>query len=252
MSTTPSASVSSPDAATEAQIPPPVDPHLSAADQAAASEADDSDAQTEEQEELDEQAHLFGRFVLFNAVPSSLISGVVHFVLFLVLALTSLSPPPEKKTLEISAAAVQKTDKADELANEAIEVPLNQAAADEQSEAAQQVLQNVVIAGDIPSVSIDVDAAPIQIDLSDFGEKTAPRSDLIATVGQITGSGLSGRGATERGQMVAAVGGSPESEAAVAMALKWFAEHQNPDGSWNFDHRTGPRRGRCSNPRTVA
>jgi hypothetical protein len=251
MSTTPSASVSSPDAATEAQIPPPVDPHLSAADQAAASEADDSDSQTEEQEQLDEQAHLFGRFVLFNAVPSSLISGVVHFVLFLVLALTSLSPPPEKKTLEISAAAVQKTDKADELANEAIEVPLNQAAADEQSEAAQQVLQNVVIAGDIPSVSIDVDAAPIQIDLSDFGEKTAPRSDLMATVGQITGSGLSGRGATERGQMVAAVGGSPESEAAVAMALKWFAEHQNPDGSWNFDHRTGPCQGRCSDPGTL-
>src|SRR4029079_356282 len=101
MSTTPSASVSSPDAATEAHAPPPVDPPVTASDHAA-SEADAaSESQAEEQEELDEQAPLFARFVLFNAVPSSLISGVVHFVFFLVLALTSLSPPPEKKTLEI-------------------------------------------------------------------------------------------------------------------------------------------------------
>ena len=51
------------------------------------------------------------------------------------------------------------------------------------TDAAQQVLQNVVVAGDIPSVSIDVDAAPLHIDLSDFGEKTAPKNDLMATVG---------------------------------------------------------------------
>src|SRR5262245_60709148 len=99
------------------------------------------DAAADDQEEIDEQAHLFGRFVLFNAVPSSLISGVVHFVLFLVLALTSMAPPPEKKTLELNAAAVQKTDSADELANESIQAPTDQAAADERTEAAQQVLQ---------------------------------------------------------------------------------------------------------------
>src|SRR3954469_13996219 len=235
MSTTPSASASAPAATTDASAPAPGDavpkdavPNNSVAAKpadalAAGTPADaTAESQTEEQEEVDEQAHLFGRFVLFNAVPSSLISGVVHFVLFLVLALTSMSPPPEKKTLEISAASVQKTDKADELANESIDVPLDQTAANEQTEAAQQVLQNVVIASDMPSVSIDVDAAPIQINLSDFGEKTAPKSDLMATVGAMVGSGLSGRGTAERGQMVAAVGGNSASEAAVAMALKWF------------------------------
>src|SRR5581483_11902350 len=134
MSTTPSASAISPDAATEAHAPPPTDPAVKTVEQSATSPADaGSDAQSEEQEALDEQAHLFGRFVLFNAVPSSLISGVVHFVLFLVLALTSMAPPPEKKTLEISAAAIQKTDKPDELASEAIEVPLDQAAVNEQT-----------------------------------------------------------------------------------------------------------------------
>src|SRR5437763_2126460 len=178
MSTTPSASAEAPTTATRASAPVPSDPAAANPTDAApgaASGEKPAESATDEQEQLDEQAHLFGRFVLFNAVPSSLISGVVHFVLFLVLALTSMSPPPEKKTLEISAAAVQKTDKADELANEAIDVPLDQAAADERTEAAQQVLQNVVVASDMPSVSIDVDAAPIHVDLSDFGEKTAPK-----------------------------------------------------------------------------
>src|SRR3954447_18376256 len=58
----------------------------------------------DEQDELDEQAHHFGRFVLFSAVPSSLISGVVHFVLFVVLALTHMSPPPVKKMLQLNVA----------------------------------------------------------------------------------------------------------------------------------------------------
>jgi len=41
---------------------------------------------------LDEPS-LLGRFVLFNAVPSSIISGVVHFIGFLILALLTIPPP---------------------------------------------------------------------------------------------------------------------------------------------------------------
>lgn len=206
----------------------------------------------EPEAEFDEQSHHFGRFVLFNALPSSLISGVVHFIAFLVLALTTMSPPPVNATLSINAGPSDKNEKADELQNEKIEAPIDQSAADERTEVAQQVLQNVVVATEAASVSIDVDAAPIHIDLSDFGDKVAPKSDLMASIGAVTGSGLSGRGAAERGQMVAMVGGNSESEAAVAMALKWFAEHQNHDGGWSFDHRTGPCQGRCSDAGTLS
>src|SRR6267378_7870702 len=113
MSTIPAASAAAPAASPSESAPAPADQSAAKPTNATAvGPASDaaSEAQTEEQEELDEQTHLFGRFVLFNAVPSSLISGVVHFVLFLVLALTSMSPAPERKTLEISAAAAEKTD----------------------------------------------------------------------------------------------------------------------------------------------
>jgi hypothetical protein len=34
-------------------------------------------------------------------------------------------------------------------------------------------------------------------------------------------------------------GGTPGSEKAVQMALKWLKNHQNPDGSWSFQHLGG-------------
>jgi len=147
--------------------------------------------------------------------------------------------------LAINAPPPDQTEKVEELQEEKLELKLSEIVSDNR-EVVQQVLQNVVAATDTPSVAMDVDAAPIQVELSDFGERTAPKSDLMATVGGAVGSGLSGRGAAERGVMVAMVGGTSESEAAVALALKWFVEHQNPDGSWSFDHRSGPCQGRCS------
>jgi hypothetical protein len=43
-----------------------------------------------------------------------------------------------------------------------------------------------------------------------------------------------------RKRLVAENGGTEASEAAVAAALKWLAQHQRPDGGWSFDHRNGP------------
>lgn len=53
----------------------------------------------------------------------------------------------------------------------------------------------------------------------------------------------------DRAGMVKSYGGTPESELAVALALKWLAEHQNSDGSWTFDHQKSPKcHGSCGNP----
>jgi hypothetical protein len=53
------------------------------------------------------------------------------------------------------------------------------------------------------------------------------------------------RDSEQRKNLLSKYGGSEESEAAVAAALKWIAEHQSDDGSWSFDHQLGPCQGRC-------
>lgn len=74
----------------------------------------------------------------------------------------------------------------------------------------------------------------------------ATPTDTAASV--VSGSGTDGRSAVGKAALVASKGGSPASEAAVARGLKWIAQHQNPDGSWNLNHTVGSCRGRCGNP----
>ena len=51
---------------------------------------------------------------------------------------------------------------------------------------------------------------------------------------------LGSRSDGNRQQLLRKYGGSAASEEAVALALKWIANHQLPDGGWNLDHRIGP------------
>jgi hypothetical protein len=98
----------------------------------------------------------------------------------------------------------------------------------------------------------EMEAAPMAVELSEFGLEHAPRNDLLATVGAYTGEGLSGRGKGKAG-LVATGGGSAGSEKSVAAALKWLANHQMPDGGWCFNHSLSPNcRGACSQPGEMA
>ncbi|MDA1214464.1 MAG: terpene cyclase/mutase family protein, partial [Planctomycetota bacterium] len=70
-------------------------------------------------------------------------------------------------------------------------------------------------------------------------DSAEPEIDEIAMTPGISlpeGSMFAGRGRAMRSALVAAQGGNSASEAAVALALRWFVEHQQPDGSWSFDH----------------
>ena len=91
--------------------------------------------------------------------------------------------------------------------------------------------------------------APGKIDRIDRASDSLPRADLLAMPGY-PGNPLAGRG-KGKGQLVAAGGGNAASEKAVALALRWLAEHQMSDGGWNFNHADCPKcRGQCRNPGT--
>lgn len=193
-------------------------------------------------------------FILFNVLPSYLISFVVHFVAVIVMALVTVPEKPESYQNTIVAAAPQEVEELEEFQEEiAPEMNLdpNVMTSEVSSAVAIQATQNQVdsvVIVDVPAT--DLDAAAAMIELQDFGERTAPKNDLAKEIGTLSGTGLSGRGAAMKGQFnVQAEGGSSASEKAVAQALQWFVEHQNPDGSWNFDHRLSPKcAGKCSEP----
>ncbi len=88
---------------------------------------------------------------------------------------------------------------------------------------------------DMEFYSFDESAAAVSVTLDELSMTHAPRDSLLAVTGTYTGNDFSGRG-EGRTNLAFSRGATPESEHAVGLALKWLAEHQMPDGGWNFDH----------------
>src|SRR5262249_48312320 len=161
-------------------------------DQTVAQAQHESQASAEERDAPEAAAGepLAGKFLLFNAIPSWMVSGVVHFVALLILAVMTVDAKLPETTLSINAPPVQKLEESEELKDEKIELKIDSTVVSDQREIVQQALQDVVDPTSTPTVAVDVDAAAVQVELSDFGQQTAPKNDLMATVGALTGSGL--------------------------------------------------------------
>lgn len=79
----------------------------------------------------------------------------------------------------------------------------------------------------IAATNMDVDAAPAAVELSDFGEQTAPRNDLMATIGSFSGTGVAGRGEAARGALTRYAGG-PSEAARAAMVRQMGGNSADP------------------------
>jgi len=179
---------------------------------------------------------------VLRQTPSWLVSMVIHIVVLLALALLTLPPAVLDQTAQLLVAPsddeelVEITD-LDDAPLEAISTEISDAVFESTFE------QDTVDTSPFD----DMEAAAVSVEL-DVGLDRAPKSDLLHKIGAFSGGALDGRGAG-KGRLVASRGGTGASEAAVALALKWFAEHQLPDGSWSFDHTQCPKcRGQCRNP----
>jgi hypothetical protein len=186
------------------------------------------------------------QFFLFNLLPAWMVSMLVHMVGLLALALATVGSARNDTTV-LSLTPVTEPPVIEQL-----DVPEQLAPVDIQQISSSPVadLQASTVPQSAPEIGVatDLDMAPANIDLQEFSEQTAPRSDLLKEIGALSGSGLQGRGSRMRGELLTRYGGSEGSEAAVVNALKWFAEHQLQDGSWSLDHRGGNCAGRCSEP----
>ncbi len=186
------------------------------------------------------------RFLFFAAIPSWMISTLIHVAILLLLAFITLPETQPNKQI-VAVSTPPDTEQLEKLDEEEIEpVPLEELSSDapvameESEQTPEQTLP-------VPEFN-DVDAAPLHVDLQELSDLTAPSTDLTNPLGRIGGTGLEGRGGEARKAMLRKYGGTKGSEAAVAHALEWLAAHQMADGGWDFDHTRGPCKGRCSHP----
>lgn len=181
--------------------------------------------------------------------PSWLASAVVHMTVLLILALWYLPSVPEL-TMGLLESLPSDTEEADDIAElEPVELDPTELQDLPETLEVQPDTDVISEAVDFSTVQ-DLAAPPSFQPLADFGMEMATES-LTANIGPIGTNGIDGRGASSRAAMVRRGGGNEATEIAVAMALKWLAEHQNPDGSWSLDHTGGKCQGRCQNPGTI-
>jgi len=207
--------------------------------------ADASSGKSEEEGE--EEVRPSGRGFL-GEVPAWAISMLVHIVALLTMALITSSGPDEEKLTVITSSTSEAEEEFSELEDQNMDV----------SPDAVDPVPDVVVAADVAvepvevvAMADDLDAAPLAVELTDFGSETAPASDMMATIGAIGGTagGLGGR--AQAAKLAAAGGGGGDTEEAVDRALKWFAKHQMPDGGWSFDLNACPScMGKCSHSGT--
>ena len=172
---------------------------------------------------------------LVRSTPAWLISMLVQIVVLLTMALI-VNPPPETQKPRVISSS--KSD-ADETFTEFEDsVPV------ENPVQSQDAVADVVVPTDVAPVEnvnvvaavTTVDAAPVAVELTDFGSETAPAADMLASMGAAgTKAGsISGRRA-DSAKLAKEGGGGEDTESAVDKALKWFIRHQMPDGGWDFD-----------------
>ncbi|MBL8889964.1 MAG: terpene cyclase/mutase family protein [Planctomycetaceae bacterium] len=186
----------------------------------------------------EERPALLDRFTLLLALPSFLISLIVHVVMTAVAALIVFTGPQVMQVaLNATSSDSVATDELDLQDLQLTETELEQA---ELTEAIESQLDTPTeIELETPNV---MDTMPLVVP-----DAMASLAEAIPASGAIGTDALMHRNSAEaREQMLKNNGGTAASEAAVELGLKWLAAHQLPDGSWDLNHQVGPGRFRQS------
>ena len=176
--------------------------------------------------------------------PAWAISMLVHVVVLLSMALIVSTPPKKEVARIIRSSAPEAEAEFTEFQDDLADQPQLDVASAADAAATPEVAVTPV---EVVANADDLDAAPLAVELTDFGTETAPAADMMATVGAIGGTagGLGGR--AQAAKLAVASGGGGDTEQAVDRSLKWIAIHQLPDGGWSFDFKDCPScGGKCS------
>jgi len=179
-------------------------------------------------------------------VPAWLVSMIVHTLLLILLAFLSFRESVGRvMTLKLSFAnPVEASDRALEVFELVDPNRVDNSQASEQpNDVAVAVPRPAATSSPFPSKT------PAPISVSAIAAQLLQGDQQNAAHPLPTGGGLGGRSPAGRQEWGQRLGATPESEAAVELALRWLADHQRNDGSWSFDLTAAPCDGRCQNPR---
>ena len=237
-----------PKAAPAAEVPQPTAAPVASSVPAAAPAATAAHSNPAEDPADDMGSAHGSSFLLFQAVPSWMFSLAVHTVILVIMGLMVLVSPVEE--MPSLTSVMTKNDLIEEIVDDLTD-PIDEPVEITPTETLEvdTEVNPIEDVSEVEEIDIadDVEAPVAAVEFENIVNQVAPQTDLLSSTESVVGSGLTGRGAEARGAMVREYGGTKESEAAVAMGLKWIANHQNPDGSWSFDHTLDGRRCNCGN-----
>ena len=197
-----------------------------------------------EETEAEEELASGSRFILFNVMPSWLVSFLTHIVIIIILAILVFPPPQERK---ISIESAQGGAEAlDDIVMDLESLDLDTSDVLEQTEfqdsAASEISEEMEMS--LPEPTVDIGNVLAAEDMFSGAE----------TLGELSMSNeTSARSGEGKKQALLKHGGTQGSEDAVQLALEWIVKHRLPDGGWNLDHTIGPGNFRNSpNPGTRA
>jgi hypothetical protein len=179
-------------------------------------------------------------------VPAWAVSMLVHVIALLAMALIAGETVRVEKPTVITSNPSDQEEEPSEIEEPQETVEESTEDVTDPVDAVMAVTDVAVDPVEVPAIADDLDAAPLAVELSEFGAETAPETvgTKIGVLGG-TGGGLGGR--VNAARLAATSGGGGDTETAVDRALKWFKDHQLPDGGWSFDLKQCPScAGQCS------
>jgi hypothetical protein len=173
----------------------------------------------------------------WSAIPSWGISTAIHVAAILILAAWNIEPIQQELKLLLTVGESASEDNALE------EFAMDSASAEIQSDPTDEApAETPVVDSSIVETQVDVDmsnlvAASPDVSLPSLSQSLAPTSGIAAQSNAAMRAALGSRSSETKRELLKKYGGTTETEKAVAAALKWLAEHQNPQtGAWTLTH----------------
>jgi len=174
----------------------------------------------------------------WSAAPSWLISTVVHVAAILALAAWNIEPIQKelKLMLTVGEPAGDEDNSLEEFAIDNATAEIQTDPTEDMAASAPTVEPTMVDTKVAVDLSNIIAAAPA-VAMPSASQSLAPSSGIAAQSNAAMRAALSSRSKETKRELLKKFGGTSDTERAVSMALKWLAEHQNPEtGAWTMTH----------------